>query len=353
MWRCRHLSLALLLFGCHHEAEAPPPLPPVKVLTLKTSRIAPHISVAGVLAPLPGKDVKVGALVVGRVDRVLVAEGDVVKIGQPLAHVEAEPLQQNVSQAQAQRAQAMAALENARTHLSRSERLFKDGIAARQEVDDARAALVAAESAVKEADATGGIARVQLDRATLRAPIAGVVAAILVPAGQPVDGNATPVIEIADTTVLDLRAPVSAARVGEISVGQKARLDVESGVTVDGEVEAIAPLVDVATNTLVVRVRVANPGGKLRGGMFAHGEILGAAHDGLTIPRAALLPGDGGAANEVAVVTQEGVVAHRGVVAGGETQDGVEARQGLSPGDRVIIEGGYALPDGTKVDVAK
>jgi RND family efflux transporter MFP subunit len=290
--------------------------------------------------------------VAGRVDRVFVAEGDPVKVGQPLAHVEAEPLKQNVSQAVAQREHAVADLQNARTKLERAERLFRDGIAAKQEVDDARAAVVAAESGVKSAQATGGIAGVQLERATLRAPISGVVAAILVPAGQPVDGNGTPVVEVADTRVLDLRAPVSAARVGDVSVGQRAELDVEGVGKVAGAVEAIAPLVDPTTNTVVVRVRVPNDDGRLRGGMFARGAILGAPHPGLTVPRAALLPGDGGTASVVAVVDDKGAVSHRALVLGADAGETVEVRGGLRAGERVIVAGGYALPDGTVVEIA-
>src|SRR6185312_2870183 len=169
--------------GCKRSTgdEAETLKPKVKVVAVAEARIAPRTPVAGVLAPLPGRDVKVGALVPGRVDRVFVAEGDAVKVGQPLAHVEAEPLKQNVSQAAAQREHAVADLQNARTKLERAERLYRDGIAAKQEVDDARAAVVAADSGLKSAQATGGIAGVQLERATLRAPIAGVVAAILVP----------------------------------------------------------------------------------------------------------------------------------------------------------------------------
>jgi membrane fusion protein (multidrug efflux system) len=353
--RCRRLSLALVVasLGCNHKADDESKLKPpeVKVVIAAPQRIAPRIAVAGVLAPLPGKDVKVGALVVGRVDRVFVAEGDPVRPGQVLAHIEAEPLREGVTQAQAQKQQAAAALENARTRLARAERLFKDGIAAKQEVDDARAALVAAESGLKSAEATGGIAGVQLDRATLRAPIAGVVAAILVPAGQPVDGSGVAVIEVADTRVLDLRAPVAAARVGEISVGQKAELDVEGVGAVAGQVEAIAPLVDPATNTVIVRVRVPNDAGRLRGGMFARGAIVGVEHDGLAVPRAALLPGDGGAATVVALVGGDGSVSHRALTLGGDAGDLVDVRAGLKAGERVIVAGGYALPDGTKVEI--
>jgi RND family efflux transporter MFP subunit len=287
------------------------------------------------------------------VDRVLVAEGDPVKTGQAIAHVEAQPLKDRVAESEAQKTQARAQLENARTRLGRTEKLFRDGIASKQEVDDARAQLVAADSGLKQAQAVGGTAAVNLERATLRAPIDGVVAQILVPAGQPVDGNATPVIEIADLRELDLRAPVPAGQVGHITIGQKAELAVEGVGTVAGAVEAIAPLVDTATNTVIVRIRVANREARLRGGMFARGAILEPARDGLSVPRAALLPGDGGAANEVAVVQADGAVAHRALALGAEAGDAVEVVSGIADGERVIVVGGYALPDGTKVEIAK
>jgi RND family efflux transporter MFP subunit len=353
VWRSALLSfLIAAAIACHKgDAEPAEKLPAVKVEAVAPQTISPRIPVAGVLAPLPGHDVKVGALVAGRVDRVFVAEGDPVKVGQALAHVEAEPLKQHVSEALAQREQAQAALVNARTKLERTQRLYNNGIAAKQEVDDARAALVAAESGLKQAEASGGIAGVNLARASLRSPLDGVVAAILVPAGQPVDGNATPVIEVADTRVLDLRAPVSAGQVGAVSVGDQAELDVEGVGRVAGAVEAIAPLVDVATNTVVVRIRVDNGGGRLRGGMFARGAIVGPPRQGLAVPRTALLPGDGGAATVVAVVDKDGAVGHRGLQLGADAGDHVEVRAGLQPGERVIVAGGYALPDGTKVQI--
>jgi RND family efflux transporter MFP subunit len=311
------------------------------------------VQVAGVLAPLPGKDVKVGSLVQGRVERVLVAEGDAVTVGQVLAHIEAQPLREHLTETEAQKDQAKAQLENARTRLARTEKLWKDGIAARQEVDDARAQLAAAESALKQAQASGGIATVQLDRATLRSPIAGVVAAILVPAGQPVDGSATPVVEIADTRVLDLRAPIAAGRVGELHVGDRAELTVDGVGAITGAIEAIAPLVDPQTGAVTVRVKVPNDAGRLRGGQFARGAVLAPERTGLAVPRGALLPGDGGAATVVAIVGADGKVQHRALALGADAGDDVEVRAGLAAGDRVIVAGGYALPDGAEVEVAE
>jgi RND family efflux transporter MFP subunit len=348
----RSALITLVLAGCHSEEPIAPKKPAVRVIAVASQSVTPRIAIAGVLAPLPGRDVKVGALVSGRVDRVMVAEGDAVKAGQPLAHVEAQPLRDRVSEAEAETVQSRAQLENARTRLERAEHLWKDGIASRQEVDDARAALVAADSSVKKAQAVGGTATVQLDRATLRAPIAGVVAAILVPAGQPVDGSGMPVVEIADTRELDLRAPVAAARIGEVRVGQKAELQVEGAGTVLGAVEAIAPLVDTATNTVIVRVRVANPDGRLRGGMFSRGALLGEPHDGLAVPKSALLPGDGGDASVLAIVLPNNTVARRAARLGPEAGELVEVLDGLKAGERVIVAGGYTLPEGTQVDVA-
>jgi RND family efflux transporter MFP subunit len=354
----RSLLLSLFAFttlpaACHKDAPEPEVEgPTVRVVVAALSTQTSRVSISGVLAPLPGRDVRVGALVGGRVDEVFVAEGQAVKIGQALAHIEAQPLRDRVTETGAQHALSQAMLDNARTRLSRTEKLWKDGIASHQEVDDARAQLVAADSAVKQAQAGNGTAELQLGRATLRSPIDGLVAAILVPAGQPVDGNATPVIEIADQRELDLRAPVPAARAGQIVVDQPAELSVEGAGVVVGKVVAIAPLVDTATNTVMVRVRVPNTNAKLRGGMFALGALLGAPHPGIALPRAALLPGDGGDASAVAVVLADGTVAHHTVTVRGETGDIIEVSSGVAPGDRVIIAGAYALPDGTKVVVA-
>jgi RND family efflux transporter MFP subunit len=341
------------LIACKHDEEkSVEKLPIVRVQMAAKAKLSPRIPVAGVLTPLPGKDVKVGALVAGRVDQVFVSEGDPVRIGQALAHIEAQPLKDRVTEAEAQKVNAQAASENARTKLSRAQKLFKDGIASKQEVDDARAALVAAESAEKQAQAVGGTAGVNLARATLRSPIDGVVAAILVPAGQPVDGNATPVIEVADARELDLRAPIAASLVGGVKVEQAAELAVEGVGKVNGAVFALAPLVDTATNTVTVRVRVHNKDARLRGGMFARGALVGEPHDGVALPRSALLPGDGGEASQVAVIV-EGTVQHRAVRAGAESGEAVEILEGIVPGEQVIVAGGYALPDGAKVEIEK
>lgn len=348
MSRSLLLSISLLTACRGHAADEVPPKPPVRIVVTALSKRSARVPIAGVLSPLPGHDVKVGSLVAGRVSAVFVSEGDTVKTGQALAHVDAQPLQARVTEAEAQRAQTGAALENSRTRLARAEKLFADGITSRQDVDDAKSALVAAQSAVQQAQAGTGTATSQLERATLRSPIDGVVAAILVPAGQPVDGNATPVIEVADARALDLRAPIPASEAAAVTIGQNAELALE-GAKLAGQVVAIAPMVDTATNTIAIRVRVNNANGALRGGAFVRGALLGATHDAVVVPKSALLPGEGGEASQVAIVGADGAVSHRNVVVRSEDERYVELD--LPPGLRVIVDGGYALPDGTHVDI--
>ncbi|MEO6951719.1 MAG: efflux RND transporter periplasmic adaptor subunit [Polyangia bacterium] len=346
----RSLFLSIVLFvACRQpSADEPAPRPPVRVVTTVLSNRSARVSISGVLSPLPGHDVKVGSLVAGRVSAVFVAEGDRVKVGQALAHVDAQPLQAHLTEARAQHVQFDAALGNSRTRLARAEKLFADGITSRQDVDDARAALVAARSAVQQAQAGMGTATSQLERATLRSPIDGVVAAILVPAGQPVDGNATPVIEVTDARELDLRAPIPVSQAAMVTLGQAAELTLEDR-KLQGRVVAIAPLVDTATNTVVVRVRVSNTDGALRAGAFVRGALLGAMHEAVVVPKTALLPGDGGSASEVAIVGVDDTVTHRRITV--RSEDAHDVELDLPPGLRVIVDGGYSLPDGTHVQV--
>jgi multidrug efflux system membrane fusion protein len=87
--------------------------------------------------------------------------------------------------------------------------------------------------------------------------------------------------------------------------------------------------------------------------MFARGAVLGAEHEGLAVPRSALLPGDGGNATDVLVVNPDGTVTRRRLVLGADVGERIEVQSGLNPGDRVVTVGGYSLPDGTKVEIVQ
>jgi RND family efflux transporter MFP subunit len=345
-------KVALLLVGlaaCRKadEPEKPPPLP-VQVVKASRGDVSEIVEVSGELSALPGMDVKLGPLVGGRLGAVLVGEGDAVREGQVLARLDPTPLRDARSQAEAQLAQARAQARNAAAKLSRAEQALKAGVAAAQEVEDDRLALAQAEGALKSAQAALSTARNQLGRSELRAPFDGVVAHVFVPAGEPVDAN-KPVLEVARISPLELRAPIAPALAARVRPGQDAllRVDALAGRDFPATVVAISPTLDPATGAALVRLRADNPGGALRIGSFARAQIAVDVRRGaLRVPEQALLSGPEGAAVEV---VQDGKAKRMPVKV--EAKDGRFAAvgAGLAEGAEVIVQGNYALPDGTPV----
>jgi RND family efflux transporter MFP subunit len=344
------LALALLAAaGCHRAEEAaePPPLP-VRVMRAERGDVAEALEVGGQLAAPPGMDVKLGPLVSGRLAAVLVGEGDKVREGQVLARLEGTPLRDAVSQSQAQLAQARAQEVNARAKLLRAEKALQAGVAAAQEVEDARLALSQAQSAVKSAAAAASTAGNQLGRSELRAPFSGVVAHVFAAAGEPVDAN-KPVVEVARVSTLELRAPVAPRLAAQLRPGQGAELRVDGlpQRTFPAQVVAVAPTVDPATGAALVRLSVDNPDGALRLGSFAHARVLVSLHKGvLRVPEQAVLGGEEGAAVEV---VEDGKARRTPVKVGAKDGTWAEIAEGLVEGAQVIVQGNYALPDGTRV----
>jgi RND family efflux transporter MFP subunit len=325
-------------------ASADEPTITATVGTVARRDLVDALVVRGAVAALPNQDVKIAALVGGRVDRVAVAEGDAVAAGQVVAEIDPQPLTDQRRQATAAVAQATAAVENARLNLERTERLFQRGIAAGKEVEDARAQRAAADGALEQANATLETVTRQLGRARVTSPIAGIVVKRLVAAGEQVDGTAAqPLVEVANLDRVEIAAAVPAEYLGRIRTGQHASVSTDAypDQRFDGELLAIAPAIDPATNTALTRIRLANPGHLLKVGMFVEARIaIGERKAVLTVPPTAVAK-DGDAA---AVYVVSGAVATRTpVTLGLQTSDAVEILSGVKEGDRVLTDSIHGL----------
>lgn len=300
--------------------------------------------VRGAVVAMPNQDVKIAALVAGRVDNLSVAEGDWVRSGQVVAEIDPRPFADQKRQAAAAVAQATAAVENARLNMERTERLFTRGIAAGKEVEDARSQRAAADAALEQAAAALETADRQISRTHVTSPIAGQVVKRLVSVGEQVDGTAAePIVEIANLDHVEIAAAVPAEHLGRVRVGQLANVssDAYAGRSFEGEIIAIAPAVDSATNTALARIRLANPGRLLKIGMFAQAQIGVSERKGvLTVPPSAVSKGDAGAA----VYVVSGSVATRTkVTLGLETAEAVEIASGLTEGQKVLTSAIHGL----------
>ena len=341
---------AFACVACHGKAAEEEKREPVAVRAIAVTRgpVPRLIEASGPLEPLPGMDVKLSALTAGALAEVLVAEGDKVKAGQLLARLDPRPLRDAVSQAEAQAQQSHAAEENARVRLDRSQKAFAAGLAAGQEVDDGKLQLATSSAALRTAQAVLSTAKNQLSRSELRAPFAGVVAHLFVPAGELVDPS-KPVVEVARTAVLEVRAPLAPRLAQALKPGQPAQVRVDGlpERVFPAQVIAVAPVIDPQTGTVLARIRVENKDGTLKGGAFAHVSIEADLHpEVLRVPREALLSGEGNAA-AVVLIDKDSKALRRAVELGYQDKEFAEVTSGLSGGERVVVQGAYALPDGT------
>jgi RND family efflux transporter MFP subunit len=356
--RALALSWLLLVVACGGKpADEETKAPEVPTITAETAAVTRRtldedIEVRGTITAVPNEDVKVSALVAGRVNAVTVAEGDSVRQGQVVAQLERQPLEDQQRQAAAAVEQARAQVENARLNLQRNQQLFDRGIAAGKEVEDSRAQMASAQSALEQANAVLSTANRNVERATVRAPIAGQVVKRTVSVGEQVDGTAAqPIVEIANLDRVELAANVPSQYLGRIKVGQAASLttDAFADRRFAGSVLAIAPAVDATSNAGLVRIRIANAERLLKVGMFAEARIVLAQRaNALVVPPAAVVrTGD-----SAAVYVLSGDTAQRTAVSTGiEKPDAIEILSGLQEGQTVLTSSVYGL--GEKARLAK
>jgi len=346
--------VALTTCSTHHGEEVDTTaIPEVTVAKVQRVRLQTKIVVNGNLAGLPNRDAKLAPLVPGRIARVLVTEGDRVSAGQVLAELENAQLKDQERQAEAAVAQAEANLENARASAKRNENLLQRGIAARKEVEDARTQLAVSEAAHRQASAAFSVAKSQLGRAEIRAPFAGTVVRRFLGVGDQVDGSGgQPVVEVAAIEALELLGTVPANRLNDIKTGEtfKFTTDAAPGATFEARVVAALPAVDPATNNGTVRVRIQNPKRLLKLGQYLSLELPSKeSSPRLVVPKQAIYPGESGEPHVYVVKGEEADMAP--VVVGAQTGEQAEIIAGVSDGDSVIVNGGYGLPEKSKVRV--
>ncbi len=355
--------LALSVAGCWHKAasredeggtkDSDSIVAEVTLARVARADISEVLTFTGAIAAPPNRDVKISTQVAGRVAELKVAEGDHVVAGQVLARLDDRPLRDQLRQAEAAVASARANLENAQLALARNEDLFGRGIAARKELEDARKEKSVAEAALHQAEAALALARLQVARAEVRSPLTGAVAKRFVSVGEQVDGTAAqPIVEVASLNPVELVGNVPAAQLGKIHLHQTLPISSEAfaGKTFTGQVVAISPAVDPATNAGLIRIRIANPRGLLRLGMFVSAQVPVDTHKGaLVVPPQAIYRDQQG---EPRVYRVDGEVAMAvPVQTGAETKDRVELLSGVKEGDAVILTGGYGLSEKTRVKV--
>jgi membrane fusion protein, multidrug efflux system len=277
----------------------------------------------------------------GRVAAINFAEGAPVAQGTVLIELDSSVERAELAQAEAQQVLA-------RTNFERAKELRRNNAGTQRALDEADAAL-------RTADASVDLAQARLDKRKLVAPFDAQVGLRTISPGDYVTDD-TKIVNLEQTNPLKVDFRVPELFLPAVAPGQKITLEIDTyrGQAFVGEVKALNPLIDAAGRAVVVRAVIANDEGKLRPGLFARVRLtLALRQNALFVPEQAIQP-QGDKAFVLKVVDPgDGKTVARltPVVLGDRRQGDVEVREGLSPGDLIVVAGLLKIRDGVPVQV--
>ena len=339
----------------HEDEQGPDDLVRISEIGLKRSGIQTEPVrleqlVGGIDVPAevelnPDRTAHITPMVAGQIDRVHVSLGDSVEANQALATMRSVAL----GEARSSVTNARAAVEVARSNFVRQEELKREGIGSQRAYLEAQGELRSAES-----DLSASNERLQVyggrkgagSTTTIRSPLNGTVIERHATAGEVVSDGSS-LFMVSDLSRVWVVGRVYEQDVAAARLGAPALVSLQAypGKQWKGEVSYVSHTLDPHTRTLAIRVELDNPDGTLRPGLF--GQIALSpegerAEEVATVPKSAVQRIEGRPL--VFVATDEvGVFSPAFVTLGAHAQGKVEVRDGVLPGDQVVVSGAFTL----------
>jgi len=317
----------------------------VEPVTVKNS---PHVlQLPGVVEADPSRTVNVLPPVAGKVVKLDIQLGDVVKKGQPLVVLDSGDL----AQAYADDDKARSALKRIKSSLERARGVHESGGGPLKDVQQAEDDYAQAEAEYNRAEARlkeiGALGETK-DKSrllTLISPNAGIVTALTTASGAFANDPTASIMTISNLDSVWVTAMVPESDIAYISRGQS--VDVSFAAYPEqvhhGEVSFVSAVVEPDTRRTKVRICFANPEGKFKPNMFANVKCYLPQSSTVFVPDSALLMNNDKIT--VLVETEPWTFVRRAVVCGYGEGDGTRIDNGLSPGDRIVVKGGVLLND--------
>lgn len=360
------LLLLFVLTACGTPvaaAEKPAPRPvEVGVVTLVASEVTLTRDLPGRVAARRVAEVR--ARVNGIVEQRLFAEGSDVKAGQPLYRIESAPYEASLAAARAALAKSEANLVAARQMAGRNEALLGSNTVSQEEVDQAEAALRAAEADAAAGRASVKTARINRQYTLVTAPVAGRIGRSVVTEGtyvQQASATLMATIQQIDTVYVDiaqssadllqLRRDLASHKLEQAGGDTRVRLLLEDGslYSEPGTLQFADVTVDPGTGSVSLRALFPNPRGELLPGMFVRARIEeGVQQNAILVPQRAVTRDAKGQAIAL-VVTADKKVERRTLVAARAVDNSWLVSEGLAAGDQVIVDGLQKVRPGAEV----
>ncbi|WP_159514043.1 MULTISPECIES: efflux RND transporter periplasmic adaptor subunit [Enterobacter] len=360
-WGNYHLNalggmlLSVLLVGCDNSVaqNAAPPAPAVSAADVVVKSISQWDSFNGRIEAV--ESVQLRPRVSGYIDKVNYTDGQEVKKGEVLFTIDDRTYRAALEQAQANLARAKTQASLAQSEANRTDKLVNTNVVSREEWEQRRSAATQAQADIRAAQAAVDAAQLNLDFTKVTAPIDGRASRALITSGNLVTAGDTASVlttlvsqktvyvyfDVDESTYLHYQ---NLARSGQGASSNHTALPVEIGLTGEegyphqGKVDFLDNQLTPSTGTIRMRALLDNAQRQFTPGLFARVRLPGSAEFKATLidDKAVLTDQD---RKYVYIVDKEGKAQRRDITPG-RLADGLRiVRQGLNPGDKVIVEG--------------
>lgn len=355
------LLFAAFLWGCGSKDSPPSEAssnPQVRIIEEKTVEavvvtpkpISYTVTAVGTLKTL--EDVTLSPKKAGIIDQIFVKEGDRVKKGQILVHLDDVDARLQLERAEARMKEAEVSLEMNRTTLARYQKLLETKVIPQQTYDEINLKVKLDEARLALAKAELNIAKQNLLDHRIVSPIEGIINLKIAALGEHV--NVAPkdeVMKIVQMDPLELEFYVPESWATMVRLGSRVQFIVKafSEERFSATLQFISPTADPSTRNVRMKALVQNPSYRLKPGFFTEVSIsTGTNPHALLISESALLSEKG---KFFVFVIQDGVAHRREVETGVRMEGQVELVKGIQKGQQVVTAGHEQLSEGTKVRI--
>ncbi|MDR0235296.1 AdeA/AdeI family multidrug efflux RND transporter periplasmic adaptor subunit [Acinetobacter sp.] len=360
------LSIGLILQGCGSKEAAQPETPPAKVSVLSIQPQSVNFSENLPARVQAFRTAEIRPQVGGIIEKVLFTQGSEVKAGQALYKINSETFQADVNSNRASLNKAEAEVARLKIQLERYQQLLPSNAISKQEVSNAQAQYRQALADVAQMQALLTRQNLNLQYATVRAPISGRIGQSFVTEGALVgqaDTNKMATVQQIDKVYVDIKQSISeyerlqtALQNGELSANDQKTFRISNShgqpynVTARMLFEDIN--VDPETGDVTIRIEVNNPERKLLPGMYVRVDI-----DRASVPQALLIPAQAIQRNingepQVYVMNAKGTADIRSIELGQQYEQYYIANKGLKSGDKVVVEGVERIQPNQKLELS-
>lgn len=323
---------------------------PENISVVKAQEIRSGPAISGNITP--EEQASVRAEVGGAVLSTVFEQGQSVGKGQVLARIDDASLRESELAARSAVTTAQNTLEVNRRQLERNEALLKAGAIAERDIDLSRNQVTASQAQLANAQAQLANAQKQLSKTTVTSPFSGIISARQVSAGDVVQPGAA-LYTIVNPATMRLEASVPANELSQVRVGVPVDFTVNGYPNrhFTGRVTNINPVADPTTRQVRIIASIPNAGNVLVGGLFADGHVSSEVRSAPVIPISAV---DERGLRPFVMRIKNGLVQKTEVDLGirDAATETVEVRNGVAPGDTILLGAARGISEKTPVKVS-